>query len=54
MSTNTKKKPIDMILGNVSLRLGLESGCSLSRLQKDWFQDLKTYGEWIKPSLLYS
>jgi uncharacterized protein YbbC (DUF1343 family) len=49
-----KKKPIDMILGSTSLRLGLESGCSLSHLQKDWFQDFKTYGEWIKPSLLYS
>ena len=49
-----KKKPIDMILGSVSLRHGLESGRSLSHLQKDWAADLETYRQWIKPSLLYS
>ncbi len=49
-----KKKPIDLILGSVSLRQGLESGRSLSWLEKDWPRDLKTYGEWIKPILLYS
>jgi len=49
-----KKKPIDLILGSVSLRHGLETGRPLSLLQKDWLPDLKTYGEWIKPDLLYS
>jgi uncharacterized protein YbbC (DUF1343 family) len=49
-----KKKPIDLILGSVSLRHGLETGRPLSLLQKDWSPDLKTYGEWIKPDLLYS
>ena len=50
----TKKKPIDMILGNTSLRQGLESGCSLPRLWEDWAAEFKTYRQWIKPSLLYS
>ncbi len=50
----TKKKPIDMILGNTSLRKGLESGCSLSRLWEGWAAELETYRQWIKPSLLYS
>jgi len=49
-----KKKPIDMILGSVSLREGLESGRFLSLLQKDWLADLETYRQWISPSLLYS
>jgi len=49
-----KKKPIDLILGSVSLRHGLETGRPLSVLQKEWLPDLKTYGEWIKPDLLYS
>jgi len=49
-----KKKPIDMILGSVPLRHGLESGLSLSLLEKDWLPDLEPYGEWIRPSLLYS
>jgi len=49
-----KKNPIDLILGDVPLRRGLESGRPLSGLQKEWLPDLKTYGEWIKPDLLYS
>jgi len=48
------KKPIDMILGGVSLRHGLESGRAMVRLERDWLPDLETYREWIKPSLLYS
>ena len=49
-----KKKPIDMILGDISLRHGLESGHPLPRLREEWAMDLKTYRQWIKPSLLYS
>ncbi len=48
------KKPIDMILGSVSLRHGLESGRAMHLLKRDWLPDLETYREWIKPSLLYS
>lgn len=50
----TKKKPIDMILGSISLRRGLESDHSLPRLREDWMAEFKTYRQWIKPSLLYS
>ncbi len=49
-----KKPPIDLILGSVSLRHGLEVGRPLSLLRKEWLPDLKTYSEWIKPDLLYS
>ncbi len=49
-----KKNPIDLILGSVSLRQGLESGQALSLMEEDWLPDLKTYGEWIEPDLLYS
>ena len=50
----TKKKPIDMILGSISLRRGLESDHSLPRLREDWMAEFKTYRQWIKPNLLYS
>ncbi len=49
-----KKKPIDMILGNGSLRQNLAAGRSLSDLKKDWLPELETFGERTKPIRLYS
>ncbi|MCD6307012.1 MAG: DUF1343 domain-containing protein [Deltaproteobacteria bacterium] len=49
-----KKKPIDLIMGSVSLRRGLEAGTSLFALKEQWLPDLETYAKWRRPYLLYS
>jgi uncharacterized protein YbbC (DUF1343 family) len=49
-----KKKPIDMIMGNSSLRRGLESGKPLHLIREDWLPELESYVGWRKPYLLYS
>ncbi len=49
-----KKKPIDMIMGSVSLRRGLESGESLPVMRERWLPDLEAYIRWRRPYLLYS
>jgi uncharacterized protein YbbC (DUF1343 family) len=49
-----EKKPIDLILGDASVRRELESGKSISLLEKNWEKDLKSFVEWRKPYLLYS
>jgi hypothetical protein len=49
-----KKKPIDMIMGSVSLRRGLESGESLPDMRERWLPDLESYMSWRRPYLLYS
>ena len=49
-----KKKPIDMIMGDSSLRRGLESGEALSLLRAKWLPDLESYVSWRRPYLLYS
>ena len=48
-----KKKPIDMIMGNSSLRLDLESGTRLSIIEEGWETDLEYFLQWRKPYLLY-
>ncbi len=49
-----KKKPIDLIMGNSSLRLELESGARLSLLEEKWERELEYFVQWRKPYLLYS
>ena len=49
-----KKKPIDMIMGSVSLRRGLESGESLPLMREKWLPDVESYMNWRRPYLLYS
>lgn len=49
-----KKKPIDLIMGSVSLRRGLESNESLSVMREAWLADLESYVRWRRPYLLYS
>ena len=48
-----KKKPIDMIMGDVSLRHSLESGEPLPGIRDRWLPDLMDFLEWRKPYLLY-
>lgn len=49
-----KKKPIDLIVGDKSVRKDLESGVSPSVIKKKWLPDLNSYIQWRKPYLLYS
>ncbi len=49
-----KKKPIDLIMGDLSLRHELESGVSLSVIKKKWEADTQYFVNWRKPYLLYS
>jgi len=48
-----KKKPIDMIMGNTTLRRGLESGKSLPLMREGWLPELESYVSWRRPYLLY-
>lgn len=48
-----KKKPIDIIIGDSSLRRELESGASLSAIREKWLPDLESFVEWRKAFLLY-
>lgn len=49
-----KKKPIDIIMGNSSLRRGLESGKPLHLIRGGWLPELESYVSWRRPYLLYS
>ena len=49
-----EKKPIDLILGDSSVRLELESGKRVSLLEEKWEEGLNSFIEWRKPFLLYS
>ena len=49
-----EKEPIDLILGDTSLRQGLESGVPLARITQSWVADLETFSQWRRPYLLYS
>ena len=48
-----EKKPIDLILGNSSLRKDLEYGENPSFLRDSWTPDLKSFSNWRTPFLLY-
>jgi uncharacterized protein YbbC (DUF1343 family) len=49
-----KKMPIDLIMGSLSLRRGLESGTSLPLIREGWLRELRSYVQWRKPYLLYA
>jgi uncharacterized protein YbbC (DUF1343 family) len=49
-----KKKPIDLIMGDSSLRRDLESGTPLSLIKEKWLSDLESFVRWRRPYLLYS
>jgi uncharacterized protein YbbC (DUF1343 family) len=48
-----KRLPIDLILGDSSLRESLEGSVEMSSLQSSWEKDLRNYLEWREPFLLY-
>ncbi len=48
-----KKKPIDLILGDSSLRRELKSGAHLSLIKEKWERELGYFIQWRKPYLLY-
>ena len=48
-----EKKPIDLIMGDPSIRRELESGTRVSLLKEKWEEDLESFIEWRKPYLLY-
>ena len=48
-----EKEPIDLILGDTSLRQGLESGAPLSSITQSWVADLESFSQWRRPYLLY-
>jgi uncharacterized protein YbbC (DUF1343 family) len=48
------KMPIDLILGDSSLRIKIEKGADLLEIQQGWVEKLKDFLEWRKSYLLYS
>jgi uncharacterized protein YbbC (DUF1343 family) len=48
-----KRRPIDLIVGDSSIRHDLESGASLSDITDQWIEDLESYEKWRMPYLLY-
>ena len=49
-----KKMPIDMILGDISLRRKIEKGEKLFQIEETWTKDLNDFIEWRNPFLLYA
>jgi len=49
-----EKMPIDLILGDSSFRLSLESGMSLSHIKERFDADMEYFVKWRKPYLLYT
>jgi uncharacterized protein YbbC (DUF1343 family) len=49
-----KKLPIDMILGDSSLRGEIEKGEKLLQIEEAWTKDLNDFTEWRNPFLLYA
>ena len=48
-----KKKPIDMIMGDPSLRHDLKAGAPLSLITEKWQADLASFVSWRRPYLIY-
>jgi uncharacterized protein YbbC (DUF1343 family) len=48
-----KRLPIDLILGDSSLRENLERSVEMNSLQSSWEKELAEYIEWREPFLLY-
>lgn len=49
-----KKLPIDLIIGDESIRRALQEGRDLRSLKEGWDEDLKDFLEWRRPYLLYT
>ena len=49
-----EKMPIDVILGDSSLKIKIEKGADLLEIKERWVEDLKNFLEWRKSYLLYS
>jgi uncharacterized protein YbbC (DUF1343 family) len=49
-----KKMPIDLILGDSSLRRGIEKGGKVFSMEEKWLKALKEFRAWRKPFLLYT
>jgi uncharacterized protein YbbC (DUF1343 family) len=48
-----EKKPVDLIVGDSSIRQDLEKGASLSAMREKWEKDLASFVGWRTPYLLY-
>ena len=49
-----KKKPIDLIMGDSSLRHEVESGVAVAEIQEKWLPELESFVRWRTEFLLYS
>ena len=49
-----QKMPIDLILGDSSLRREIEKGSKVFSMEEKWGNDLNVFREWRKPFLLYT
>jgi len=49
-----KKMPIDVILGDSSLKIKIEKGADLFEIEETWREELKDFLEWRESYLLYS
>jgi uncharacterized protein YbbC (DUF1343 family) len=47
------RMPIDLILGDLSLRTRMEAGHDLSQIKEEWLEPLEDFLEWRTPYLLY-
>lgn len=47
------RMPIDLILGDLSLRTRMEAGHDLSQIKEGWLEPLEDFLEWRTPYLLY-
>ena len=50
----SERMPIDLILGDLSLRMQIEEKIDLSRVKEEWLATLNDFLEWRTPYLLYS
>ncbi|MFH1487481.1 MAG: DUF1343 domain-containing protein [Pseudomonadota bacterium] len=48
-----EKRPIDMIIGDSSIRRAMEQGTDPEKLKEAWLSALQDYLEWRKPYLMY-
>jgi uncharacterized protein YbbC (DUF1343 family) len=51
---DSERMPIDLILGDLSLRMRIEEKIDLSRVKEEWLATLNDFLEWRTPYLLYS
>jgi uncharacterized protein YbbC (DUF1343 family) len=49
-----EKMPVDVILGDSSLKIKIEKGADLFEIKEEWVEGLKDFLEWRKSYLLYA